>query len=66
MRGGIIPREFDVETNNVNLLGQLDFVFVAVDDNKTRAWLLPALDRMGIPFVDVEWESRRRTRSYWG
>ena len=53
MRSGVVPHEIDVEAHNVDALGQLDFVFVAVDDNKTRGWLLPALDGMGIPFVDV-------------
>ena len=53
MRSGVVPHEFDVEAHNVDALGRLDFVFVAVDDNKTRGWLLPALDGMRIPFVDV-------------
>ena len=53
MRSGIVAHEFAVEPNNVDKLGDLDFVFVAVDDNKTRGWLLPALDGIGIPFVDV-------------
>ena len=53
MRSGIVAHEFDVAANNVDVLGELDFVFVAVDDNETRGWLLPALDGMGIPFVDV-------------
>ena len=53
MRSGIVAHEFDVEADNVNVLGDLDFVFVAVDDNETRQWLLPILDGMGVPFVDV-------------
>ena len=53
MRSGVVAHEFDVDTDNVNLLRDLDFVFVAVDDNETRGWLLSALDRMRIPFVDV-------------
>ena len=28
-------------------------MFVAIDDNATRQWLLPALDARGVPFVDV-------------
>ena len=35
------------------MLRDLDFLFVAVDDNKTRQWLLPTLDGMGVPFIDV-------------
>ena len=53
MRNGVVAHEFDVEAANVDVLGDLDFVFVAVDDNETRQWLLPALDGMGVPFVDV-------------
>ena len=53
MRRGVVAHEFDVDTDNVDILRDLDFVFVAVDDNETRGWLLSALDRMRIPFVDV-------------
>ena len=53
MRNGVVAREFDVTAENVEVLGDLDFVFVAVDDNETRQWLLPALDGMEVPFVDV-------------
>ena len=53
MRNGVFAYEFDVEADNINVLGELDFVFVAVDDNETRQWLLPTLDGMGVPFVDV-------------
>ena len=53
MRKGVVAHEFDVEADNVDLLSGLDFVFVAVDDNETRQWLLPTLDGMGVPFVDV-------------
>ena len=53
MRNGVVAHELDVAAENVDVLGDLDFVFVAVDDNETRQWLLPALDGMGVPFVDV-------------
>ena len=53
MRNGVVAHEFDVEAENVDVLGDLDFVFVAIDDNETRQWLLPALDGMRVPFVDV-------------
>ena len=53
MRRGIMVHEYHIEANNVDVLRQLDFVFVAVDNNDTRAWMLSALDRMGIPFIDV-------------
>ena len=53
MRSGVVAHEFNVEAHNVDLLRDLDFVFVAVDDNEVRGWLLSELDRVGIPFVDV-------------
>ncbi|MXV95491.1 MAG: ThiF family adenylyltransferase [Gemmatimonadetes bacterium] len=53
MRSGVVAHEFDVDIDNVDVLRDLDFVFVAVDDNETRGWLLSALDGMQIPFVDV-------------
>lgn len=53
MRSGVVAHEFDVDIDNVEVLRDLDFVFVAVDDNETRGWLLSALDGMQVPFVDV-------------
>ena len=53
MRDGVVAHGFNVEADNVDVLRDLDFVFVAVDDNATRLWLLPALEGMGVPFVDV-------------
>ena len=53
MRTRIVPHEADVSAETVEELGELDFVFVAIDDNATRQWLLPALDARGVPFVDV-------------
>ena len=53
MRKGIVAHETSVTAENVEALRGLDFVFVAIDDNETRGSLLPALDRMGVPFIDV-------------
>ena len=53
MRSGVIAHDFNVEAHNVDLLYDLDFVFVAVDDNAVRGWLLRELNRLEIPFVDV-------------
>ena len=53
MRSGVVAHEFDVEADNANVLAELDFVFVAVDNNETRQWLLPKLEEMHVPFVDV-------------
>ena len=53
MRNGIVAHEKYVMPEDVAVLSDLDFVFVAVHDNETRQWLLPALEGMGVPFVDV-------------
>ncbi len=53
MRSGVVAHDADVTEENIGMLGELDFVFVAVDNNETRQWLLPALDRLKVPFVDV-------------
>lgn len=53
MRRGIVPHPNHLEPGNVDELRALDFVFVAVDRNDVRAWLLPALSEMRVPFVDV-------------
>lgn len=52
MRSGVVAHE-SVDANNVKVLGDFDFVFVAVDNNETRGWLLPALEEMEVPFIDV-------------
>lgn len=36
MRKGVVAHEFDVEEKNIDMLADLDFVFVAIDDNETR------------------------------
>ena len=55
MRKGIVAHEFNVEEKNIGVLADLnlDFVFVAIDDNETRQWLLPVLEGLKVPFVDV-------------
>ena len=54
MRSGIVAHGSDVTEKDVaELLGGLDFVFVAIDDTATRQWLLPELATLGVPFVDV-------------
>ena len=53
MRSGIVAHELNVGPDNADVLSDLNFVFVAVDNNETRMWLLPALNNMGVPFIDV-------------
>lgn len=53
MRNGIIPHECNINPDNINMLNDLDFVFIALDDAKTRVWLHQKLDEVDKPFVDV-------------
>ena len=53
MRSGIITHDINIDAHGLELLEDLDFVFVAIDDNETRQWLLPALLEAQTPFVDV-------------
>ena len=53
MRTGIIPHPVYITSKMLPQLTALDFLFVAVDDNETRRWLFPALQRAGVAFMDV-------------
>lgn len=53
MRSGIIDHDGAVTIDSMEIFDGLSFVFVAIDDNKTRQWLLPALSKLGVPFIDV-------------
>lgn len=53
MRRGVIACGSHIRERDLPRLRQLDFVFVSVDDNVVRRWLLPGLLQQGVPFIDV-------------
>ena len=53
MRSGIVAHPEHVSPSTVPALSALHFVFVSIDDNKTKRWLLPALQKNAVPFIDV-------------
>ena len=53
MRSGVIAHDTYVTSENLDKIAMLDFVFVAIDDSRTRQTLLAEVDRLGVPFVDV-------------
>ena len=53
MRTGILPHPDHVTPETVPKLTQLDFVFISIDNNETRRWLIPALHTAGVGFIDV-------------
>lgn len=53
MRDGIVPHPAQVSLDDLPVLATLDFIFVSVDDDDTRSWLLPALQEQRVAFIDV-------------
>jgi hypothetical protein len=53
MRRGVIPHAYHLVEGNVNELLPADFVFLAVDDNPSRAMIAKWLETAGKPFIDV-------------
>lgn len=49
----IEPRAEKISTENVALLDELDFVFIAVDDGPSRDLICQHLTKVNVPFVDV-------------
>nr|WP_116284659.1 ThiF family adenylyltransferase [Subtercola boreus] len=53
MRRGITPHPVRVDGSNADVLLGMSFVFIAIDSGSARHDLVEALERMGIPFIDV-------------
>lgn len=53
MRRHIVAHSVYVDDSNVDELGDIDFVFIAVDDGKARRLIVDALQKAGVPFIDV-------------
>jgi hypothetical protein len=51
--GGIVACPDRVTEATVNVLSDLDFVFVAVDDGPSRQYICAACDGFQVPFIDV-------------
>lgn len=53
MRNGIIGHQCYITEDNLSLLDNLDFVFVAVDSGPSRRMICEYLQSKDIPFIDV-------------
>ncbi|HYW58503.1 MAG TPA: ThiF family adenylyltransferase [Polaromonas sp.] len=53
MRNGIVSHNCRITADNLQLLSELDFVFVAVDSGPSRRLICEYLQAVGIPFIDV-------------
>jgi hypothetical protein len=53
MRKGIVDHESYVEADNLELLRNMNFVFLCLDDGAAKGQLIMKLLDLGIPFIDV-------------
>ena len=53
MHNGIIPHFKYITEENINELGNINYIFISVDKNKVRSMLMNGLLKMDIPFIDV-------------
>ena len=53
MRRGIVAHPCDVDETNVEELRDADFVFVSIEGNEGKRFLLQKLQEFGVPFIDV-------------
>ena len=51
MRKGVIPHAEYIKPDKLEEITKLDFVFISIDDNETKRWLLPALEAQGVAFI---------------
>ena len=53
MRDGIVAHAVAVDESNVRELGDMDFVFIAIDSGTARRSIVAGLEDLGVPFIDV-------------
>ena len=53
MHTGITTHATHLTPDNLNLIDGIDFIFLCIDSIEARAFLVPALEERGIPFVDA-------------
>lgn len=53
MHRGIVPNAFHIKASNVDLLRDMDFVFVCADAGSDKEAIVQKLEELGIPFMDT-------------
>lgn len=53
MRRGIFPHDCFIGESNLDLLRELDFVFICIDKGKAKRVIVERLEEWGKPFIDV-------------
>lgn len=53
MRKGIVPHACYIDASNIDLLGELDLVFLCLDQGKAKRLIVDKLEEAGTAFIDV-------------
>ena len=53
MRNGIVAHPYYLDEGNVDELKDMTFVFIAIDNGPPKRHIIAALERFGVPFIDV-------------
>ena len=53
MRRNIVAHDSYIDEANVDLLGEMDFVFICIDRGKAKRLIVGSLEGWGKPFIDV-------------
>ncbi len=53
MHRGIIAHDYDIDSENVDKLTEMDFVFISIHGGKEKELIFQKLEEFGSPFVDV-------------
>ena len=52
MRGKIFPCDAKIDNSNIDVLSNMDFVFICIDQNSVKRLIIDKLQSISIPFVD--------------
>jgi uncharacterized protein DUF6791/ThiF family protein len=53
MRSGIVEHNVAIDTNNIELLREMQFIFLCIDDAEAKRFIVPKLEEFAVPFIDV-------------
>lgn len=53
MRRGVIAHPYHIDPETVGELQQMDFVFICIDAGEAKQLIVEALEKFGVPFIDV-------------
>lgn len=53
IKNGIVPHELQITVENIEILKDMNFVFISIDESKTKKILVDNLRQWEVPFIDV-------------